>query len=698
MIKDSIINLLNQKKVAQERKVLKSELNLFDEELDNALNELIKEGIIYKTNKKKYILVEQTDYIKGYYRSNPKGYGFVEVEGQDEDIYINEKNTDGAILNDLVLVEIIKDSKEHKKEGKIIRVINRPEEQYVGEINFDKKETGTITFDDKRINIELSIPKENSLNAVDGHKVLVEIKDKVDKNKYIGNVVKIIGHKNDPGTDILSIIYKYKIHTEFNEQIQEELKKLPNKVDESELSGRLDLRNEMIFTIDGDDTKDIDDAISIEKLNNGHYKLGVHIADVAYYVKEDTALDEEASYRGCSVYLVDRVIPMLPHELSNGICSLNPNVDRLTVSCIMEFDGQGNKLDYDVKLSVIKSNIQMTYKKVNAILNNEKTPEGYEPYKEKLLQMQELSEKISNQMIKRGYLDFNIDEPKILVDENCVPIEIKKREQGKGEKLIENFMVQANESVASLIYFMNLPFIYRIHEEPQEDKIKGFEEFLQSLGYTHNLNLKDLSPKNIQKLLNFINEKKESKILSSLLLRSMKKAIYSTQNLGHYALASKCYTHFTSPIRRYPDTTVHRLLHKYIFENQITQELVDMEETKLIAVAEHSSEMEKASVDCERDVDDMKMAEYMEKHINEEYDGMISGIANFGMFVMLDNLIEGLVPIDSMNDFYVYDEKLLTLTGQKSHTMYRIGDKVKVKCIRASKEDKQIDFDLLKKY
>ena len=456
-------------------------------------------------------------------------------------------------------------------------------------------------------------------------------------------------------------------------------------------------RKEEIFTIDGDDTKDIDDAISVEKLPNGNYKLGVHIADVSYYVREGSPLDNEAMERGTSVYLVDRVIPMLPHELSNGICSLNPNEDRLAISCVMEFNKSGKQISYEIFESVIRSNIQMTYKKVNSILEKNEVPEGYEPYVDTLKTMSELATILRKEKIRRGYIDFGVDEAKILVDEKCVPTDIVLRDRGVGENLIEDFMIAANECVASHIYFMNLPFIYRVHEYPQEEKIRSFLGFISGLGYHVNGNIKDFKPTTMQNILEQLKDKPEYKILSTLLLRSMQKAVYRPENLGHYGLASSCYTHFTSPIRRYPDTTVHRLLRTYLFDNKIDMRTIRKWEEKLVYIAEHSSERERASVDCEREVEDMKMAEYMEKHIGEEYEGMISSITGFGMFVELDNLIEGLVPIKDMKDFFHFDEEHLCLVGERSHVKYTIGERVIVKVVRASKEDKTIDFEIIRK-
>ncbi len=701
-MRDDIINILKNSDRALDLYELHDMLHINTVEeakkLSDELRKLTDEVVVYHSNKDKYMMLEKSHLRKGVMRTNKKGFGFVEVENMDDDIYVAQDNMNGAIHDDIVLVEITSKMNLDRLEGRILKVIKRQVQRYIGEITFDAKGKGHIKLDDNKIKLNIEIPKDKSLNAVDGHKVVVELVKKLNNNlKYEGKVVEIIGHKNDPGVDILSIIYKYNINTVFPDDVKEEVANINMEVLPEEYHGRRDLRDQMIFTIDGDDTKDIDDAISIEKFANGHYKLGVHIADVSYYVKEGSPLDNEAMERGTSVYLVDRVIPMLPHELSNGICSLNPNVDRLAISCVMEFDSTGKQLDYEIFPSVIKSRIQMTYKKVNSILEKNVVPEGYEPYADTLREMSELATILRKAKVRRGYINFDIDEAKILVDENCKPTEITVRERGVGENLIEDFMIAANECVATHIYFMNLPFIYRVHEVPKEEKIRSFLGFVSNLGYSIPGDIKDTKPTTMQRILKALEDKPEYKILSSLLLRCMQKAVYKPVNLGHYGLASTCYTHFTSPIRRYPDTTVHRLLRTYLFENKIDNSTIRKWEEKLVYVADHSSDRERASVDCEREVEDMKMAEYMESHIGEEFDGMISSVTSFGMFVELDNLVEGLVPLRDMPDFFVYDEERMTLTGEKSHVKYTIGERVRVKVVRASKEDKTIDFEIVKK-
>ena len=619
-MRDNILNIMKNSDKALDIYEIQNLLGVDSveeiKELSDELRSLEEETIIYHSNKDKYMLLENSHLRKGVMRANKKGFGFVEVENMDDDIYVAQDDMNGAIHDDIVLVEITSKMNLDRLEGRVLKIIERKTKQFIGLITFDKDGVGHVELDDHKVKLDINVSKEDSLNAVDGHKVVVELGKKLNNNgKYEGKVVEIIGHVNDPGVDILSIIYKYNINVDFPDDVKEEVSKIPMEVYDVELEDRRDLRDEVIFTIDGDDTKDIDDAISIKKLPNGHYTLGVHIADVSYYVREGSPLDNEAMERGTSVYLVDRVIPMLPHELSNGICSLNPNVDRLAISCVMEFDSNGKQLDYEIFQSVIKSRIQMTYKKVNSVLEKNIIPEGYEDYAEHLRTMNELAKILRKAKEKRGYIDFEVDEAKILVDENCVPTEVVLRDRGTGERLIEDFMIAANECVASHIYFMNLPFIYRVHEYPKEEKIRSFLGFVSGLGYKITGNIKDFKPTTMQNILEQLKDKPEYKILSTLLLRSMQKAVYRPENLGHYGLASSCYTHFTSPIRRYPDTTVHRLLRTYLFDKNIDMKTIKKWEEKLVYVAEHSSERERASIDCEREVEDMKMAEYMEKHI-----------------------------------------------------------------------------------
>lgn len=667
-------------------------LNSVDElkELLKCLNNLEDNLKVYRTKKDKYILFNNSNLRIGKMMANKKGYGFVDIEGP-EDVFVAPTNMNNAIHGDTVVVEIIS-KKGLQLEGRIVKIVERKVKQVVGEV-YIKNHAFYVKLDDDKVKLDIKLDKDKTKGVVEGHKVLVKLTSKLEGNLYRGEVIKILGHKNDPGVDILSIVAKYNIPDTFSEKVIKELDYIPEEVKPNEMQGRTDLRDEVIFTIDGDDTKDIDDAISIEKLSNGNYKLGVHIADVSYYVKEGSALDDEAYLRGTSVYLADRVIPMLPHKLSNGICSLNPGVDRLALSCVMEINEQGETVDYSIFESVIRSRIQMTYKKVNLILEENIIPEDYEPYASKLLLMKELAGILRKMKEKRGYIDFEIDEPKIIVDETGKAIDVVKRERGTGEKLIEDFMIAANETVATHIYYMELPFLYRVHGVPSEEKIANFLKFISVLGYNVKLTSKEIYPTTLQDLLSQLKDKKEYQILSSMLLRCMQKAVYDKTNIGHFGLGSKCYTHFTSPIRRYPDTTVHRLIRKYLFKNQIDKDTINYIDDKLVYIGEHTSDTERIAADCEREVDDMKMAEYMMDHIGEEYEGMITTVTNFGMFVELPNLVEGLVRIDDLtDDTYIFDDETFALRGVNNKRGYRLGDKVKIVVKAANKEAKTIDF------
>ena len=653
---------------------------------------------VYRTKKDNYMLFSNSHLKIGTMIGNKKGFGFVNVDDSNIDIFVAPSNMNNAIDKDRVIVEVINE-KGDEIEGKVVRIVDRNLDIMVGEYIQGKNGKGTIKLDNDKLKIEIEIDKEASMNAIDGHKVLVKVGKKLRGNEYKGHVIKILGHKTDPGVDILSIAAKYDIEEEFPEAVLEEVEKIPDHVLEHEYEGRRDLREEIIFTIDGADTKDIDDAISIEKLENNNYKLGVHIADVSYYVRENTEIDKDAYLRGTSVYLADRVIPMLPRQLSNGICSLNPDVDRLAMSCVMEIDEKGKVVDYEIFESVIKSKKQMTYTNVNKILEDNIIPEGYEEFVDKLKLMGDCAKRLRKAKIKNGYIDFEIEEAKLIVDDKGEVTEVTLRDRGTGEKLIEDFMVAANETVASHIYYMELPFVYRVHGIPSEEKIQNFLKFVGVLGHRVNGKIKDLTPIAMQNLLEQLKDVKEYHILSAQLLRCMQKAIYDKVNIGHFGLGSQCYTHFTSPIRRYPDTTVHRLLRTYLFNHSMDKDTLEYWDNKLVFLTEHSSERERAAADCEREVDDMKIAEYMEKHIGEEYEGMINSVLNFGMFVELPNLIEGLVKVDSLkDDRYIYDETTFSLVGQSSKRRYRLGDKVKVKCVAASKEMKTVDFEIIHEF
>ena len=696
-MKEKILEILKEETKGQNINEINNKLHLrgMEEitELEDNLKELVTEGVLHMSKNREYMLMSNTKSLKvGKLRINKNGNGFVECE--PEDIFVHSNDLNGAINGDFVEVEIKTRLNDPEPEGYIRNILKRDLKNIVGEMVKDKK---TLAFkpDDEKLNIAVKLTKESMKGCVEGHKVIISIIKEIGNRTFLGKVEKIIGHKNDPGVDILTIAAKHSIETEFSEEVKRELKNIPDEVCENDLIGRTDLTKEMIFTIDGDDTKDIDDAISVKR-DGKNYVLGVHIADVSNYVKVGSALYDSAFSRGTSSYLADTVIPMIPHQLSNGICSLNPEVIRLTLSCIMTIGSNGKVISYDIFSSYIKSRKQMTYKNVNKILDENIIPEGYGEFADTLKLMHELSKILRQEKINRGYIDFGIDEAKVIQDENGKAIDIVKRVQGTGEKLIEDFMIAANETVATHISNMDLPFIYRVHDLPNAEKIEDFSNLIKQMGYQIHTNLSKITPVTMQKLLNEFRDKDEFVILSDMLLRSMKKAIYSTNNIGHFGLASKNYTHFTSPIRRFPDLTVHRLLRTYLFENRIDMETINFNAKYLIDVADHSSETEVNSVEAERDVLDMKMAEYMESHIGEEYEGIISGVTNFGMFVELDNLIEGLVHISTLDGFYTYVPEMLSLISANKKNKYRIGDKVKIIVTNANKNQGIIDFELVK--
>lgn len=698
-MRDKVLNLLKDIHEAKEIIEINDLLGLKTSEelreLQDTLNQLIDEYIVFYTKKGKYILLDNCPGLKiGRLSVNKKGFGFIVLDKED-DLYVEEKNMNGAIHDDIVLAEVFPSGV--RKEAKVIKILKRELQNLVGEIQFDEKGVAFLKLDDDKRDIDIQLTDDSIKDCVEGHKVLVKVVKEINKHKYLAQVVKIIGHKNDPGTDILSIAYKHGIYEDFGEEVEKELKDIPNEVSDKELVGRKDLTNLVIFTIDGDDTKDIDDAISIKKLDDGNYELGVHIADVSHYVRENTALGDAAYERGTSSYLADTVIPMLPHKLSNGICSLNEGVIRLTMSCVMEIDHKGKVVDYDIFPSYIKSSKKMTYKKVNDILLRDIVAPDYVPFVEDLKLMNELHKILRKEKNGRGYINFDLDEAKIVQDENGKAIDVVKRVREEGEMLIEDFMIAANETVATHIYNMDLPFIYRVHDVPKPEKVDDFMNLVNILGYKLKGNIHELTPKSMQNILDQLAGKKEFEILSSLLLRSMRKAEYSKDNIGHFGLASRAYTHFTSPIRRFPDLVVHRLLKKYLVEQDMSMTTIQTLDNSLVEIAQHSSEREVAAVDAERDVLDMKMAEYMEDHIGEEYDGIINTITNFGFFVELPNLVEGLVHVQTLKgDYFTYVPDLLAMIGKSTKKTYRLGDKVRVKCVAASKETSMVDFELVK--
>ena len=659
-------------------------------DLEKVLAKLCQEGKIYYSEKKKrYTPIENTNFKTGKLLVNPKGYGFVILDESfdEDDIYINKVNLDGARNNDIVVVEIIN---RNTREGKVVRILKHDDSILVGLVYEENGEY--FVKPDREEYPPLPISSADLKGAIPGHKVLV--KPNNIGHEYVGEIIKIIGHKNDVGVDILSYVYQYEFDPTFSDEVINAVESIPMSVSESDIEGRVDLRNEVIFTIDGDDTKDIDDAISIKKISPDVYELGVHIADVSHYVVKDGIIDRDAYERGTSVYLVDRVIPMLPHKLSNGICSLNPDEDRLALSCVMDINSKGHVIKYRIYKSVIRSRKQMTYNCVNDILENNQVPDGYEEFVSELKLMNELSNILRKKMVAHGYLEFNRPEAKIMVDEKGKPVEIKLREQRTGEKLIENFMIVANETVAGYIEDMKVPGIYRVHDKPNVEKLTVFLKFLNRKGYNIKADVNKFKNTDYQRLLKMFADKPEGIILSTFAIQTMSKAKYSDINIGHYGIASKRYAHFTSPIRRYPDLTLHRLVKEYTEHNN--SKTVNYWKNKLFDIAIQSSKKEQDAISCERDVEAMKKAEYMEEHIGERYQGIISGVTEFGFFVELDNTTEGLVRLDSLEgDYYIYNRELNAILAKNSKKMYMYGDSVLVEVIAASKERAQVDFKLI---
>ena len=698
-IKKDIINLLSDKKAREAIDIIKT-LG-YGKELDGMvmgiIQEMVNEYDLYMTKHNRYMNFQDSeeakDLYKGLFDETKSDYGFVRVSGLEEDIFIPASAKCNAMQDDLVLVKITKgESNTRKCEGKIVKILKQSNKVKIGEV---------ITKNKKKF-VKLGSLKNEDLfkltgdveRLVDGDLVTVKMLDS--KTYPAVEFVKRIGHKNDPGIDISLVLVKNGFNIEFPEEVIEELKSIPTEVLTSDLEGRRDLRDKEIFTIDGDDTKDIDDAISLERLSNGNYLLGVHIADVSYYVKENSALDKEARSRGTSVYLADRVVPMLPHQLSNGICSLNPDVDRLAISCVMELDPKSNLVDYEVFPSVIRSRKQMTYNCVNSILEAGVVPSGYEPFVKTLKEMYEFAKIVRNRKIRQGYIDFDVDEVKILVDGEGNVLDIKKRERGVGEKLIEDFMILANEAVATYISNCNLPGVYRVHGDVNEERLRKFIKVLSILGITIKDNLNNINQHTIQRIIKVLAEKRPDafQVLSTYMLSCMDKAKYQTNNIGHFALALRNYTHFTSPIRRYPDTTTHRLLHEYFFSKDgITESKINHFETILPEICLTSSERERASIACEREVDKMKMAEYMEEFIGSEFTGIISGFSPSGMFVLLPNLVEGMIRYDTFDERITYDSEYEYAIGARTNRMFTLGMKIDVKLINADKNTRQIDFE-----
>ncbi|MGG3161446.1 ribonuclease R [Geobacillus stearothermophilus] len=660
---------------------------------------LEEEGLIVRTRSNRYGVPERMNLVRGKVIGHPKGFAFVTPEEPGlDDIFIPPSELKNAMHGDTVLVRVQADSSGARREGTIVRIVERGVKEVVGTYT-ESKYFGFVIPDDKRIVNDIFIPKHAANGAVEGHKVVVRLTSYPEgRMSAEGEVVRILGHKNDPGVDILSIIYKHGLPLQFPDDVIEHANRVPDVITEQDLEGRRDLRGEMIVTIDGEDAKDLDDAVTVTKLENGNYKLGVHIADVSHYVEEGSPIDREAYERGTSVYLVDRVIPMIPHRLSNGICSLNPKVDRLTLSCEMEITPQGEVVRHDIFQSVIRTTERMTYSDVNKILvdKDEALREKYAPLVPMFELMAELADILRTKRMKRGAIDFDFKEAKVLVDENGKPYDVVLRERSVAERLIEEFMLAANETVAEHFHWLNVPFMYRVHEDPKPEKLQRFLEFITNFGYVVKGTGNQIHPRALQQILEAVRGEPEEMVISTVMLRSMKQARYDAESLGHYGLSTEFYTHFTSPIRRYPDLIVHRLIRTYLINGQMDPETQRKWAEKLPEIAEHASNMERRAVEAERETDDLKKTEFMEDKIGMEFDGIISSVTNFGLFVELPNTIEGLVHVSYLtDDYYRYDERHYALIGERTGKMYRIGDEITVRVINVNKDERIVDFEVV---
>lgn len=710
--KEKILSFMSEKSyVPMKAKQIANILNVPKQEYSDfviILKELLKEYKVQVTKKGKYELIDNSKYQKGNLRTNERGFGFVKISGEEEDIYISGKNRANAVDGDEVLIEIINDSSNNNhKEGKVVKVLSHEKSTLVG-IFEDNKNFGFVVPDDKKFGSDIFISKKNFGGARNKQKVVIKITKYPEKGKKAeGKVVEVLGNVNMAGIDMLSLIKEYDLPYEFPENVMNEAKKIEDKISENEIQNRLDLRKELFFTIDGEDAKDLDDAVSVKKSNEDTYKLIVSIADVSNYVKENSALDNEAILRGTSIYMMDRVIPMLPKELSNGICSLNAKQDRLSISVIMEINNKGKVISSDIRKSVINVRERMSYTNVFRILkleHNEELSEEeldeikkYKPYSDSFLLMEELAKILKKKRLEEGSLDLNIPESKIILDENGIAVDVKKYETNFANEIIEQFMLITNEVVAEKFYWLEAPFIYRVHEVPDKDKVDELNRFLFNLGYKVKYNKENIHPKAFAEILDKIKGKPEERVVSNLILRTLKLARYESQNKGHFGIASKYYCHFTSPIRRYPDLYIHRIISLYIKNNyNVADDVLNKYSELSVKYAERSSDREKIAQKVERDSEDIKKAEYMQNKIGNEYEGIISSITSFGMFVELENTIEGLIRFENLgNEYFIYDQENKILIGEQSNTIYKIGQKVKIKVIEANKELRRISFELV---
>ena len=665
------------------------------DELNRIMNELLAEGKVSLTKKGKFIRAKHADdNLVGTFISHPKGFGFVEIEGREEDLYIPEGFVNGAFHKDTVRVALLSGKSGKRQEAQVVEIIARGMKQIVGIFDKSNKNYGFVIPDNGKISNDIFVPTERSKGAVSGHKVVCEITDYGKENrKPEGKIVEILGHVNDPGVDIMSIVKGYELPVEFSEKILHQAQNVAKDVSEADMAGRTDLRNVQMVTIDGEDAKDLDDAVSLTK-EGDFYKLGVHIADVTNYVQENSALDWEAKTRGTSVYLVDRVIPMLPHTLSNGICSLNAGVDRLALSCLMTIDKKGEVVGHDIVESVIRVDRRMSYTSVKKILEDkdEKEIKEYEELVPMFQMMEELAALLREKRRKRGSIDFDFPETKIILDKQGHPVDIKPYDRNVATKIIEDFMLIANETVAQHFYWLELPFVYRTHDNPDPEKVEKLATFIRNFGYALKSKQDEVHPKELQKLLAKIEDTPEEALISRLTLRSMKQAKYTVDCTGHFGLACQYYCHFTSPIRRYPDLQIHRIIKEQL-RGKLNEKRIEHYQEILPEVAKHSSEMERRADEAERETDKLKKVEYMEERIGNIYEGVISSITAWGVYVELPNTIEGMIHVSMLpGDYFYYDEASYEMVGQATDKRYKLGERIKIRVNGTDKIARTIDF------
>ena len=694
-MKDENYTPMKAKEMAMILGVPKKEYNQF---LD-IIRYLEENYKIVKNRKNRYRLIGE-NFVEGIYRKNQRGFGFVKIDDREDEIYIAKEDSLNALNGDRVLIEITEEQNKVKRaEGKIKKIIKHEKETVVGTFQ-ESRNFGFVVPDDKAFGTDIFISKGKFLNAKNNQKVVVKITKYPQKGKNAeGEIIEVLGSIDEAGVDMLSIIKEYDLPAEFPENVIEEAKKYGDKIDAKDIKNRIDCRQDVIFTIDGEDAKDLDDAVRVIKLKNGNDRLDVHIADVSYYVREGSLLDKEAQIRGTSVYMLSRVIPMLPKELSNGICSLNAGQDRFTLSCSMEINNKGEVVSAEVYKGIINVTERMNYHDVQKILDksDEKVLKKYEKYIGNFELMAELAEILKKKRLEQGYLNLDIPESKIDLDENGKVISIGKYETSFSNEIIEQFMLSANETIAEKFYWLEAPFIYRVHEDPDIEKVKELNKFLYNFGLKIRIVNEKIYPKEVSKILEEIKGKEEEKVVSTLILRTLKIARYEAENKGHFGIASKYYCHFTSPIRRYPDLFIHRIISKYLEENYVVSDkFIEDFKQKAIDRARMSSEREKVATKAERDSEDMKKAEFMQDKIGQEYEGIVSSVTQFGIFVELENTVEGLIRFENLgNEYFIYDEDRKRLIGENSNKVYKIGDKVRIRVISANKLLRQIDFEIV---